>query len=1105
MKGISKWIICFLFAAAVMFITGGTSYALDDEAGLPDNGLPVVIIEVDETEGHTINDMNGSKDHSVECSGTMRISVPEGFQYCDLDKAPESLGPVKLDYIRGRGNSTWKIEKKPYKIKLKNAADIFGLGENKHWVLLANALDPTAIKNRWVGWLGDELGFAFTPRGVPVDVVMIGKRDGEEISREYLGNYLFAEHLRIDKNRLEITELKPKHTDAKDITGGYLIQQGNQVSKSSPNRFYTNRGFCLANDTPTFDPADSDYTNEEQKQYIRERIQDMENAIYGEGVDDEEGDFFIDTKGIRYNEYMDMESAAKYWLIQELSVNGDAYITGSTYFYKKQDTFDESGQLTEQGKFYWGPLWDFDLAFATEDPDVNVKDFTIECPWIKAMLYDNDEAGFRQTVKRVWPQVREKTLAAVEDGGLIDQYCGEIEKSYAADYEIWADRIDDVYQEREDCLLLDSDMISILKQWTRNRVNWMDAHILGEPEDGYPTLDDIVRKVSYVADGRVIRRDYCRDKSYLPLRDPGQQDSGYAPEKEGYVFAGWLKEDGSSAGRGVQIMKDTTLTAQFVPEVQATHAEELRFRMDKEWCNIDEANSFDSKYTVIPSTAQEKTITWSSSDESIATVDQEGKVALHDTGVVLITGTLRSGASSSYELTITSGAQPVLEDMTIAPEEITLEVGEHAHIDATILPELARTDGMWFFPEDFIIASVDENGVVTGESVGTTRIVVEADYYDEETDHDISVKKYCTVTVVPASGSASQPIHIKQARVKPATRTGEELEPEVVYHGEILKAGVDYKWVKEKDWSPEHGFETPDFIEPGDYKITLYGKGRFTGTQQNVVFSIIRSEEDVQELIGQAQAELETAQAALANLDPNDTEAMKQLFANLFRAQNALTDAQNELTRTRDILNKEQLAELEDQIAQMEQQMEDLNDQVAELSVVDISKYTVTMKTSCPYTGKAIKPAVKVSGLNESCYTVSYSNNKKIGTATVIIKAKGDRYTGTIQKTFKITKGINTLKVKGKTATIKYSKVKKKAQTLKVAKVIKVARKGQGKLTYAKASGNKKITINKKTGKVTVKKGLKKGTYKVKVKVTAAGNANYRQATKKVTFRIKVK
>ena len=51
----------------------------------------------------------------------------------------------------------------------------------------------------------------------------------------------------------------------------------------------------------------------------------------------------------------------------------------------------------------------------------------------------------------------------------------------------------------------------------------------------------------------------------------------------------------------------------------------------------------------------------------------------------------------------------------------------------------------------------------------------------------------------------------------------------------------------------------------------------------------------------------------------------------------------------------------------------------------------------------------------------------------------------------------------------------------------------------------KKIVINSKTGNITVKKGLKKGTYKVKVKVTAAGNTDYKKVTKTVTFKIKVK
>jgi hypothetical protein len=110
-------------------------------------------------------------------------------------------------------------------------------------------------------------------------------------------------------------------------------------------------------------------------------------------------------------------------------------------------------------------------------------------------------------------------------------------------------------------------------------------------------------------------------------------------------------------------------------------------------------------------------------------------------------------------------------------------------------------------------------------------------------------------------------------------------------------------------------------------------------------------------------------------------------------------------------------------------------------------------------------------------------------------------------KTEKIAKlkKANPLKIAGKTATVKYSKLKKKAQTLRVGKVIKFTKKGRGKLTYAKVSGNKKITINKKTGKVTVKKGLKNGTYKVTVKVEAAGNAGYKAATRKVSFKVRVK
>ncbi len=173
---------------------------------------------------------------------------------------------------------------------------------------------------------------------------------------------------------------------------------------------------------------------------------------------------------------------------------------------------------------------------------------------------------------------------------------------------------------------------------------------------------------------------------------------------------------------------------------------------------------------------------------------------------------------------------------------------------------------------------------------------------------------------------------------------------------------------------------------------------------------------------------------------------------------------------------------------------------------------TLTLSpASCVYNGKVRKPSVTVKDgttalKKDTDYTVSYASGRKnAGSYKVSVTLKGN-YSGSTSKTFKINQATNPLTIKAKTATVKYTAVKKKAQTLAVDKVITFTKKGQGKLSYAKVSGNKKITINKKTGKVTVKKGLKKGTYKVKVKVKAGGNTNYKaSAVKTVTFTIKVK
>ena len=168
-------------------------------------------------------------------------------------------------------------------------------------------------------------------------------------------------------------------------------------------------------------------------------------------------------------------------------------------------------------------------------------------------------------------------------------------------------------------------------------------------------------------------------------------------------------------------------------------------------------------------------------------------------------------------------------------------------------------------------------------------------------------------------------------------------------------------------------------------------------------------------------------------------------------------------------------------------------------------------KTSYTYDGQVKTPDVTVKNgsitlSKDTDYTVSYATGRKnAGTYKVTVTLKGN-YSGTASKSFTINKAANSLTIKAKTGTVKYSKLKKKAQSLAVTKVITFSKKGQGKMTYKKVSGNKKITINKTTGKVTIKKGLKKGKYKVKIKVMAGGTANYKaSAWKTVTTTIKVK
>ena len=183
-------------------------------------------------------------------------------------------------------------------------------------------------------------------------------------------------------------------------------------------------------------------------------------------------------------------------------------------------------------------------------------------------------------------------------------------------------------------------------------------------------------------------------------------------------------------------------------------------------------------------------------------------------------------------------------------------------------------------------------------------------------------------------------------------------------------------------------------------------------------------------------------------------------------------------------------------------------------TAVRMSDIPIDPLSSKNYTGRAHKQDLSMIKHGEAefyegkDYTVSYKNNTNAGTASVIFTGKG-RVVGSVTKTFKITKAPNTMTTQGKTVKIKASKLKKKKQVIKCSKSMGICT-AVGKLQFKLTGINKKkfkkfFKVNTKNGNITIKKGLKKGAYKLNIQVTAAGNGNYLSATKPVTVTIRVK
>jgi len=260
----------------------------------------------------------------IETENRQDITSKEVYIDADVlvyDPNDEKNNLQTITEIRGRGNSTWGMPKKPYRLKFHKKTSLFGLPAEKSWVLLANYQDPTLIMNTVAFELGQRFGLPFTNHYNHVELYL---------NNSYQGSYMLTEQVQVKKSRVNVSE-----------TEGFLVEM-DQYYDEDP-KFRTNRlelPIMIKSpdlgDNPGLDLS-----------FVKEAINDLEAALF----DESKG--FPDNN---YKELIDVDVMIHFMMINELMRNVEVKHPKSIYMYKDKG-----------GKIGFGPLWDFDWAFGYED------------------------------------------------------------------------------------------------------------------------------------------------------------------------------------------------------------------------------------------------------------------------------------------------------------------------------------------------------------------------------------------------------------------------------------------------------------------------------------------------------------------------------------------------------------------------------------------------------------------------------------------------------------------------------------------------------------------------------------------------------------------
>lgn len=204
-----------------------------------------------------------------------------------------------------------------------------------------------------------------------------------------------------------------------------------------------------------------------------------------------------------------------------------------------------------------------------------------------------------------------------------------------------------------------------------------------------------------------------------------------------------------------------------VDKGKVTGVEVSEITLDTEEADLNVGESIVLSAVIVPYYAENQTIIWSSSDGSVASVENGTVKALHS-GEAVITASTANGKTA--ECTITVPGTKVT-DVSLDPTEAQMHIGETLQLEETVIPKNADNQNVTWTSSNEAVASVDEDGLVTAEDAGTAIITV--------TTEDGGKTAQCTITVlkIPVTG-VSLNHTTAELRVKKTLQLTETVTPE---------------------------------------------------------------------------------------------------------------------------------------------------------------------------------------------------------------------------------------------------------------------------------------------------------------------------------------